>query len=544
VARQKIAPVLFLHGTPPVLLLGAAYLPGLWPQPLGNALALVALGWALFVLAPRDRWSFPAAPLAGVALILWAFAGLLWSQNIGGTLLTLLHAGVAVFIFLAARQPGVLEPKHFFLYLSLLGAVRTTELLIHGALTAKGAAPPFWGSPNLTFAGLTAALGAVAALAGTRGSPPERRAAWVLPLLVGVVLYRGNMMGPLFALLLGVVVWFFIDRQKKTIMWGLPLFAIALLALFAFGPPWASNNPADPARWERLTIWKDTLRMIAERPWGGGLGTFEAFTREFQSLPGARVAPHAHNEYLEGFFELGLPGGFMALGLFGLAVARRVRDAFPPGGLTVEKKSERAVALGLLAVLLAAALVDFPLRALFPLLATAFVLALRPETPPRPIGRRIKNLLWVLAVAGAFGFVSSLANWDFHHRGKGALAAGDPARALLWFERAGRAWPWEPHLFYDQADCLVRMDRRAEAADRLTKSLRYSPRDIPNRRSLAKLTLTLEGPEAAARVYAPILGLAPAHAPYWREMGDLLAWAHRAEDSQRHYARAASLSGK
>lgn len=542
-SRQKISPAL-LRGAPPVVLLGAAYLPGLWPQSLGHALALVALGWSLLVLTPRNRWNLPAVPLCGTLLASWALAGLLWSQNAGETLQALLHVGLVGFVFLAARQAGALEPKLFFLYLSLLGAVRTTELLVHGALTAKGLALPMWGTPNLTFAGLTAALGALAALAGARGSVPERRAAWVLPVLAGVVLFQGNTMGPLLALLVGVFVWFVVDRQKKAALWGLPLFAAALLALFALGPSWVANNPADAARWERLTIWKDTLRMIAAHPWGGGLGTFETFTREFQGLPGARVAPHAHNEFLEMVFELGLPGGLVALGLLGLAVFRRVRDAFPPRGLTAEKKSEKAVTLALLAALLSVAAVDFPMRALFPLLSAAFVLALGRETPPRPIDRRIKNALWVLAVAGTVGFLLSLANWGFHRRGKAVLASGQPARALVWFERAGRAWPWEPHLFYDQADCLVRLDRRAEAAERLAKSLRHSPRDIFNRRALAKLTLGLEGAEAAARVYAPILTLAPTHAPYWREMGDLFTWAGRSEDAGRHHARADALSEK
>jgi O-antigen ligase len=543
VSRQKITTAV-LHGAPPVVLLGAAYLPGLWPQPLGHALALVVLIWSLLVLTPRTRWDLPAVPLCGIVLAAWALAGLSWSQNVGGTLQSLLHIGVAVFVFLAARQTGALEPKLLFLYLSLLGAVRTTELLVHGALTAKGVPLPMWGSPNVTFAGLTAALGAVAGLAGARGSVPERRAAWVLPVLTGAVLFQGNTMGPLFALLMGVLVWFIVDRQKKGALWGVPLFAAALLALFAFGPSWVSNNPADSARWERLTIWKDTLRMIAAHPWGGGLGTFETFTREFQGLPGTRVAPHVHNEFLEMVFELGLPGGLLALGLLGIAVFRRGRDAFPPRGLNAEKKSEKAVTFGLLGTLISAAAVDFPMRALFPLLTTAFVLALGRETPPRPIDRRVKNVWWVLAVAGTGGFLLSLANWGFHGRGKTVLAAGEPARALVWFERASRAWPWEPHLFYDQADCLVRLDRRAEAAERLAKSLRHSPRDIINRRALAKLTLGLEGAEAAARIYAPILGLAPTHAPHWREMGDLLTWAGRSEDAGRHYARADALTGK
>jgi len=526
---------------PLAVLAGAAYLPGLWPQTAGALWALLALAWSAWIFNNRPAGTSPDFPTPFVVLVLWTGAGLLWSQNPGATLHALLYFGLAAIVNGAARQPGAVEPRRMLSFLTLLGAVRTAELLAHGVLTRAGAEPAFWGSPNPNFAGLTAALGAIAALRGIHGSPRARRAAWVLPTVVGTTLFGHNMMGPLFALLLGVFVWVAADRQKPKILWGAPIFAALLLGLFAFGPPVLLNNPDDPARLERLTIWKDTLRMILAHPWGAGLGSFETFVREFQSLPGARVAPHAHNEFLELIFELGLPGGIAALSLLAVSVGRRIRNAFRPFGLLPVERADRATRLGLLAALLGAALVDFPMRAMFPLLLTAVVLAQDPGDPPTK-GQRGAKRAWgalIILVSVGHGAVAGLGL--FHRLGKARVAAGDYTRALPWFERATRLWPWEPHLYYDQADCLVRLNRPEEAAARLARSLRRSPRDIFNRRALAKLTLSREGPAAAARVYVPILQMAPTFAPYWREMADLQLWSGDAAAAERHRAHARDL---
>lgn len=528
---------------PFVVLAGAAYLPGLWPQTVGSLWGLVALAWCTWVFQTRSKGHSPAFVLPFLALALWAAAGFFWSQNAGATLHALLYFGLAAVIHRTAQHPGAVEPHRLFTFLTLLGAVRTAELLIYGALKRAGLDIVFWGSPNINFAGLTAALGAVAAVHVAPGPSRARRAAWVLPAVTGVVLFGNNSMGPLFAMLTGIYVWAAVDRQKPKALWATPVLAALLLGLFTFGPMPFLNNPNDPARWERLTIWKDTLRMILAHPWGAGLGTFESFVREFQNLPGARVAPHAHNEFLELFFELGLPGGGMAIGLILVTLAQEARTAFDNSHRRSGERVEPGVRLGLLAALLAAALVDFTMRAMFPLLLGALVLALGRSAPLSP-QKRGASLLWVATAFFIAGHAAVMGLGLFHRIGKTHVKAGDFAQALPWFERATRLWPWEAHLYYDQADCLVRLKRPDEAVARLELSLRHAPRDIYNRRALAKLILAREGPEAAARVYAPILRLAPTHAPYWREMADLLLWGGDAAQSERLRARAQELTAR
>lgn len=542
VTRQKKSPLaVILPWTPFVVLAGAAYLPGLWPQTAGSLGALLALLWSAWVLKNRATGTSLNFSIPFIALALWAGAGSLWSQNPGATLHSLLYVGLAVIVYRAAREPGAVEPHRLFFFLTLLGAVRTAELLIYGLFVKEGVAVAFWGSPNPNFAGLTAALGAVASLRGVHGTSRARRAAWVLPIVTGLTLFGHNMMGPLFALLIGALVWSAVDRRKPKILWSAPLFAAFLLTLFAFGPSFLLNNPGDPARLERLTIWKDTLRMIVAHPWGAGLGTFETFVREFQSLPGTRVAPHAHNEFLELLFELGLPGGLTALALFAGAVGGSVRKTFGPIRRPPAEQSNEAARWGLLGALSAAAFVDFPMRAMFPLLLAAFVLAMGQANPPSPKPRASNGAWVVLMILIALGHGAVAGLGFFHRLGKARLHSGDYAGALPWFERAAHLWPWEPHLYFDQADCFVRTNRPDEAAARLTRSLRRSPRDIVNRRALAKLTLARNGPADAARVYAPILQMAPTYAPYWREMGDLLLWSGDTVQAERHRARAQNL---
>jgi O-antigen ligase len=76
----------------------------------------------------------------------------------------------------------------------------------------------------------------------------------------------------------------------------------------------------------RISIWRDTLRLIHQHPWfGTGLGTFSvAYTSVQTSFLGLLV-DHAHCDYLEVVSELGLPGGILVFGSILWILARAVR---------------------------------------------------------------------------------------------------------------------------------------------------------------------------------------------------------------------------
>lgn len=107
----------------------------------------------------------------------------------------------------------------------------------------------------------------------------------------------------------------------------------------------------------RLTIWRDTLRLVELRPWWGwGPGTFPAVYPLVRTEPSDLRWMEAHNDYLQITSELGLVGAAILFvpwwSLIGLlfVAAWRARDAW-----------SGAIALSLAAVLVHSA-VDFHLQ--------------------------------------------------------------------------------------------------------------------------------------------------------------------------------------
>ena len=76
----------------------------------------------------------------------------------------------------------------------------------------------------------------------------------------------------------------------------------------------------------RLSIWRDTFRLIHQHPWlGTGLGTFSVAYTSVQTSFLNLLVDHAHCDYLEVVSELGLPGGILVFGSIFWILARAVR---------------------------------------------------------------------------------------------------------------------------------------------------------------------------------------------------------------------------
>jgi len=86
----------------------------------------------------------------------------------------------------------------------------------------------------------------------------------------------------------------------------------------------------------RIPIWEATVTMIAERPWlGWGPGTFFQIYPSYR-LPEATAAGYqVHNDYLQYWFEGGLPAVIlvMGVGIACLVAIVRLRQAAAPTGL-------------------------------------------------------------------------------------------------------------------------------------------------------------------------------------------------------------------
>lgn len=132
----------------------------------------------------------------------------------------------------------------------------------------------------------------------------------------------------------------------------------------------------DAYRWQ---IWRDTLRMIADRPWlGSGLETFGVLSDSYRSFPSEQQWLQAHNDYLQWVAETGVVGAGLALWflvVLGRTAAEKLRLA--------EQEPARQLVVGALTgcvLVLLHSLVDFPLR--IPANALLFMTLLAVITTP------------------------------------------------------------------------------------------------------------------------------------------------------------------
>lgn len=77
----------------------------------------------------------------------------------------------------------------------------------------------------------------------------------------------------------------------------------------------------------RFSIWKNTLKIIRERPLAGtGFGTYEVAYPRWDSSDGRFRVEQAHNDYLQCLAELGLVGGLIVLAFLGWFFYRMLKE--------------------------------------------------------------------------------------------------------------------------------------------------------------------------------------------------------------------------
>jgi len=124
---------------------------------------------------------------------------------------------------------------------------------------------------------------------------------WALPVLAPSLLLP-QARGALVAVAAALAAYFWC--RSRTI-------SVVLLTVIAVAGGWVLIHP-DPAWAERLDIWRSTVAGLTF--WGHGLGSFWALypALDLRVAPGA-LPDHAHNEFLQTAFELGVPGLVLAL---------------------------------------------------------------------------------------------------------------------------------------------------------------------------------------------------------------------------------------
>ena len=119
-----------------------------------------------------------------------------------------------------------------------------------------------------------------------------------------------------------------ITRRFSTVFVAAAAITTTLAALNAIGG-WKERflQIVDaPATLVRLSIWQDTLSGVQDY-WltGAGLGTFPyAFQRSAMYLP-QKTVDYAHNDYLQWFLELGIPGATLLIGTVGFVFIGTIR---------------------------------------------------------------------------------------------------------------------------------------------------------------------------------------------------------------------------
>lgn len=259
----------------------------------------------------------------------------------------------------------------------------------------------------------------------------------------------------------------------------------------------------------RLQIYADTWQLIREKPWlGYGFMAFGDHYGRVQSDRHEHTIHFTHNDYLQLWMELGLPGLLLLTALIAACLwqAWRALPRLQPG--------QRLLVISLLAALgsyFAHALVDFVIYvpALF-LLATGYIGYLNHLTAPALkipaleagtiLSDRMRwtlKLLAVLVLAWLL-FEPALAQVA-HHAGEQRRQT-EPVMAKQLYRMARSLAPYEPEYYHHEARWLLDAAQQNDFPERLQKavdlyaaSVDHNPYDIRGRYELARLNVLYGG---------------------------------------------------
>lgn len=425
--------------------------------PLGTVSNFLEFKWAAAAVAAAI-WGgllatrrLPAAEpqvtwidLALATLVLWAVVSLAWTPDLRSAAVSAVYVGVAGLLYLLARATAT----DAVLRLLLVAA----GVLIVASLVAFGlygrAVDLGFGNENFSAEALVLSV-CILPLARERSPQPLR---WLLPaaavLALAYLLFRApsNLQ---YAALLAVLFYFALRAMPAKGAAALVIVTAGVVIggmLLWFGSDnFASQFGALPQGWrERVQVWANVGAAIADAPiLGHGWGSFYFAYAEYidryltfapqLGLPAFdsfdRSAGAGHNELLEIWFLLGLPGFLLALSIAGLALT---------GALRTPQQSVGRWAGAALVAWLAMAQLEFPGQNAATAIQGALLLALiAPDSPglrwyPRQPWGRIWSgaaALIGMALAVAAGVQvqaqNRFATADLFHRGGQLTAAAD-----------------------------------------------------------------------------------------------------------------------
>ena len=110
----------------------------------------------------------------------------------------------------------------------------------------------------------------------------------------------------------------------------------------------------------RIIVFRDTLRMISENPWGVGPGNYRDAFRQYQTFRPNMLFDHAHNDYLETAAEWGIPLAVLFWGFVLFVLGRSVRAVVSIS--SPERRGILLACIGAIFSILLHSLTDFNLQ--------------------------------------------------------------------------------------------------------------------------------------------------------------------------------------
>lgn len=312
--------------------------------------------------------------------------------------------------------------------------------------------------------------------------------------LFAVALVMSRSRGAVLAAAGGMLLLPLMFRGRASLVGAAVLSLLAALAAFIANPAglfqrFSYIDPYDLTVDKRWTIFTSTFRAALHQPiFGFGWGTHPLAYHPFQPPSLAGQIHHAHNEYLNVFFEAGIAGLLLLLAGMGFWLVRVWRAQKLLSG---PDRPPAIAALGATGVILLHALVDFDLRitsigilwaSLLGLGSTVVRDGVSRATWPAPVVALLASAVLVfLPVDRPLKADESLARAalgpsPYDHRWSWMLAkaTGDPTR----IEIAADLWPAHPDLQHDAGLEFWERGDRPRAAKFLKRLFEQNPGSV------------------------------------------------------------------
>lgn len=271
-------------------------------------------------------------------------------------------------------------------------------------------------------------------------------------------------------------------------------------------------------------IWRDTLAMILERPWGVGPGQYQVAFLPFASDQLLAAHPRssviindAHSEPLQILAELGWPGLLVLVWVISALVAHLRRVLGAPAERakdSVRLAAAMASVAGCLAMSFVSPDLRFEVTAVMLGLLIGFIASYDDaEELPLRGGRAARLAVLALAVLGLGSTVH--AAWDHLSVARRLppvepliVGAEDAVRLAKLREDVAR-YPDDPAVHYDLGTGLAGLRRFSEAADALERALALAPENPSVLRSTAVLSSLAGRFDRAVPLLERVLGQNP-----------------------------------